>query len=282
MWHICFACRRWPLRDGKEKLPAHRTAGALRRRATRSGPSSPSNPAEVPTVEARFLIKADGREGLDGGWVKTFPIQGGRYYRFSALRKVENVALPRRSAVVKITWLDAKGQRVTYDDAIVTGYMHGAVPRPRPSIRPTRPPTPAAGPRFPTPIGRLPRRRRRWSNCGCAGRPAARSAGAGVSLKETAPPPGRKVRLAAVHFQPQGGKTPADNCRMFAPLIAEAARQKADLVVLGECLTLAGNGLHAGGGRRADPRPVDRVLRPVGQEAQFVHRGRPDTSGPDT
>jgi hypothetical protein len=31
-----------------------------------------------------------------------------------------------------------------------------------------------------------------------------------------------------------GGKTPMDNCRMYEPLIADAARQKADLAVLGE------------------------------------------------
>jgi hypothetical protein len=35
-------------------------------------------------------------------------------------------------------------------------------------------------------------------------------------------------------------KTLMDACRQFAPLIEDAARQKADLVVLGETLTYAG------------------------------------------
>jgi predicted amidohydrolase len=60
---------------------------------------------------------------------------------------------------------------------------------------------------------------------------------AGVSVKETTPPPPRTVRLASVHFRPAGGKSPADNCRQYEPLVAEAARQKADLIVLGETLT---------------------------------------------
>jgi predicted amidohydrolase len=47
----------------------------------------------------------------------------------------------------------------------------------------------------------------------------------------------RTVRLATVHFIPRGGKSPEDNCRMYEPLIAEAAKQKADLVVLPETLT---------------------------------------------
>jgi predicted amidohydrolase len=48
--------------------------------------------------------------------------------------------------------------------------------------------------------------------------------------------------LATVHFQPSGGHTPEENCRAYAPLIAEAASKRADLVVLGETLTQAGTG----------------------------------------
>ena len=63
-----------------------------------------------------------------------------------------------------------------------------------------------------------------------------------VSFAEAAALPPRIVRLAAVHFVPQGGKTPEDNRKMFVPLIEDAARQRADLVVLGETLTYAGTG----------------------------------------
>src|SRR5262249_33047379 len=62
-----------------------------------------------------------------------------------------------------------------------------------------------------------------------------------ISLTETPPPAGRIVRLAAAHFRP-GGKSPRANCEELAPLIEEAARRKADLVVLGETLTYFGTG----------------------------------------
>ena len=55
----------------------------------------------------------------------------------------------------------------------------------------------------------------------------------GVDPHRSAASRGRCV-LATVHFRPSGGNTPADNCRMYEPLVAEAARRKADLVVLGE------------------------------------------------
>jgi predicted amidohydrolase len=60
----------------------------------------------------------------------------------------------------------------------------------------------------------------------------------GWSLTESPRPLGRKVRLATAHLRPQSkDKTPMGNCQLFAPLIADAARQRADLVVLPETLT---------------------------------------------
>ena len=51
------------------------------------------------------------------------------------------------------------------------------------------------------------------------------------------------MRLATVHLRPQSPeKTPAGNCRLFEPLIQEAAKQKVDLIVLPESLTGYGTG----------------------------------------
>ncbi len=216
-------------------------------------PAFAFRPTEGADGRGAFVIHADGREGLDGGWVKTFSVHGGRYYHFRALRKVENVALPRQSAPVRIIWLDAAGGRVPYDQWVPTDFMHGARPIAEPEY-PTDKSTDACGWTEVSDTYRAPSKaaravvelRLRWA-------PRGKIAWSEVRLKETAPLPARKVRLAAVHFCPHGGKTPADNCRMFAPLIAEASRQKADLVVLGECLTTPGNGYTIQ--RAAEPIP---------------------------
>src|SRR5205814_214956 len=63
--------------------------------------------------------------------------------------------------------------------------------------------------------------------------PLGRVEWADVTFEEAAAPPSRKVRLATVHHVPSG-KSAKANREEYAPLIAEAARQKADLVVLGE------------------------------------------------
>ena len=63
---------------------------------------------------------------------------------------------------------------------------------------------------------------------------------ADVSLTPTDPPTTRRARLAAIHFVPREARTPAARRDAFAPLIAEAARQQASLVVLPEVVTYGG------------------------------------------
>jgi predicted amidohydrolase len=60
-----------------------------------------------------------------------------------------------------------------------------------------------------------------------------------VSLSPAAAVGPRIARLATAHLQPRGGASAIEKCKLYEPLIAEAAKQKADLIVLGETLTYA-------------------------------------------
>jgi len=202
------------------------------------------NPTGGPDGKGSFVIEADDREGLDGYWTKTFPIAGGRCYRFQAIRKVDRVAIPRRSAVVRVLWQDDNGKLVPNDTrAITDAYRGGGVAMAHPE-HPTDKPTGSSEWTEVSDVYRVPTKATRamvelhlqWA-------PGGRIEWSNVSLAEVPAPPSRKVRLATVHFRPRGDKTPEGNCRLFAPLIEEAARKKADLVVLPEALTFYGTGL---------------------------------------
>ena len=200
------------------------------------------NPKGGKDGNGAFIISADDREGLDGYWVKTFSIVGGKYYRFFSLRRVENITAPSRSVVARILWRDANGKPVNWDKPVPTGYMSGSYSQAEPEY-PTDKTTTSDGWTEVSDIYLAPSKATqaivelhlRWA-------PRGQVEWSSVSIAETAPPPERKVRLAAVHFRPRGGKTPMDNCRMFEPLVADAARQRADLVVLPETLTFYGLG----------------------------------------
>jgi predicted amidohydrolase len=200
------------------------------------------DPKGGPDAKGCLIIRAGRGDGLDGYWQKTFPITGGKHYRFHANYWAKNVAVPRRSIVAAIHWTDAHGKKVPLDQQPVTGYLRGATAIAEMEF-PTTKAADANGWTEVSDTYQAPSRAKqarielhlRWAA-------DAEVRWANVSLVEADPPQPRKVRLATVHFKPQGGKTPEDNCRMYEPFIAEAGRLKADLVVLGETLTYVGLG----------------------------------------
>ena len=229
-------------------------------------PAFSFNPKGGPLRRGALVIRADDREGLDGHWEKTFDVNGGQYYRFHALRRVKNVSVPRHSVLVRIHWRDAQGRPVHHDAPGAHSYA------------PDKPPV--AEPEYPndgqtdkggwTELGGIYRApsnaakaivelHLRWA-------PRATVEWSEIALTETAPPAPRKVRLAAVHYMPRGGKTAMDNCRQFEPMIADAARQKADLVVLPETLTIAGNGVSFAQAAEPIPGPATEFFGKLARE----------------
>ena len=183
-----------------------------------------------------FVIAADQRDGLDGWFQKSFAVKGGDFYRFDAVRKTSGVAVPRRSALVRVSWQNEAGRMVSADvpDQQVKELGH----------------TPSAEPEYPADGTTDPQG---WTKVSGAYRAPAKATRAVIELHlqwapngqvrwsdvrfdKAAPPPPRKVRLATIHYQPSG-KSPRENCEEYAPFIKAAAQQKADLVVLGETVS---------------------------------------------
>ena len=191
-----------------------------------------------------LVIETDTRDGLDGYWKRSFPVEGGRYYRFGGYRRVAGVEWPQQCAVVTVQWFDAAGHGVVDDRKLVERYLT----KYRDPLTPLEYPVEGSpgkdGWAALSGTWQAPSKATqavvelhgRWAANG-------RMEWSDVQLSAVDAPAPRLVRLATVHFRPQAGKTPADKRVQFAPLIAEAARRKADLVVLPETLTYFGTGL---------------------------------------
>lgn len=206
--------------------------------------------------QGSLVIQADTREGLHGVWTRVYPVTGGKWYRFRAARNAESVDCPRQSTLVTITWQDARGNKVPRDEPSAVPFQRGSVPTAEPEL-PGDGPTDSQGWTEVAGIYRVPSKavqaavalHLRWAA------PGARVVWSDVSLEETTPPEPRLVRIAVAHFMPRKGATAADNCRMFEPIVADAARQRADLVVLGETLTYAGRSPAVTPAEAAEPVP---------------------------
>ena len=189
-----------------------------------------------------FIIQCDTREGLAGYWAKTFPVTGGQTYQFRVSRRVKNVSSPRRSTLARIVWQGSNGRSVLTDEKVVKDVLPWFTRTAEPEF-PADGATDADGWTEVAGVFRVPPKATQavvelhlqWA-------PRGRVEWSGLTFGETTALASRKVRLAAVHYRPQGGKTPMENCKLFAPLIEDAARQESDLVVLPETLTYFGLG----------------------------------------
>jgi predicted amidohydrolase len=89
---------------------------------------------------------------------------------------------------------------------------------------------------------------------------------ADVSLRPAPEPPRRACTVAVVQFRPTSPTTPDENRKLFAEKVAEAGRLGADLVVLGEGLTVVGTGKPMADVSEPVPGPTCDVLGHVARE----------------
>jgi predicted amidohydrolase len=176
------------------------------------------------------------------GWVqKSFPVIGGKTYMIQVNRRTENVATPRRSTPVRIVWQDANGRPVLADVPAGREKEGGPVPLAEPE-HPLDGKTDDCGTTSITGTYRAPSRAKQaivelhlqWA-------PKGRVEWTHFRFENVEPVAPRKVRLGTIHYRPTG-KSPAGNCEEFAPLIGQAAKERCDLVVLGETVHYVGVG----------------------------------------
>lgn len=201
-------------------------------------------PKEGPSGKPSLIIRADHREGLNGVWTKTFEIVGGKHYSFHALSKTADVTNPRRSVLAKITWQNDRGSLVPSDNPPSQKWLRSGTSTHRPEYPMSEASGPAGWVEFSDTYAAPSQATKamvelilRWAP------PNSSVRWSEVSLKQVPAPKKRIVRLASVHFRPRSKeRTPEANCRLYGPYVAEAAEKKADIVVLGETITVYGSG----------------------------------------
>ncbi len=188
------------------------------------------------TGKTVLVIEHDNRQGLDGWFEKSIEVRGGETYQFQAFRRLTSVALPRRSALVRIVWEDEEGRQVKADVGENVAKELGHTP----SAEPEHPVDQDTDPKGWTRVAgmyRAPSKATKaiielhlqWSPQGKA------EWREDVQFQPSKPIAPRRVKLASIHYKPSG-KSPLMNCKEFEPFLEEASKQKVDLVVLGETI----------------------------------------------
>jgi predicted amidohydrolase len=190
------------------------------------------------STEPGFLeISADQREGLSGYWSVRQAVEPGSHVHFEVRRTTDNLKLKRRAAIARVLWFDSQGHSVERADPTFSSYRPGKRPRAEPEFPPVT--TSKEDYDLLSAVYAVPPQATqaqielhfRWGN------PHSAVQWGYPTLTKVAVPKSRVVKLATAHLQPRDGRKPIEKCRQFASLIATAAQQGVDLIVLPETLT---------------------------------------------
>jgi predicted amidohydrolase len=170
---------------------------------------------------ASLAISGNANAAEYGGWSRVVPgIKPGRWYRLTAFFRCQDVPDPRRQVVARLDWLDGSGHRTAQPDYAYETHPAGDWTRVTLSV-----PSPgeAASVKVELSLAWAAQGTVWWDD---------------ILLEDSAPPPVRSVRVATVSVHPHNA---ADNLAEYIQAIDAVAKEKPDIVCLGEEMLLAGS-----------------------------------------
>lgn len=200
------------------------------------------------TRPGSLAISGNANAAEYGGWSRTVPaIVAGQYYRLVAYYRCQDVADERRQIVARLDWQDASGRRTAQPDYAYETQPDGAWTRVTMSV-----PAPAGAAAVKVELSLA------WSAQGSVWWDD-------VALEGAAPPAPRWVRVATVCVHPNGE---GDNLGEYIRAVDALAKDKPDIVCLGEEMLLAGTSKPYSGAAEEIPGPSTRRL---GEVARRYH-----------
>ena len=80
------------------------------------------------------LVLASERSGTNGHWLRSYAVEGGKSYEFSARRLAEDIEYERRSCLVRIEWYGPDGMLVESPHKVNPAYFGVDTDKARPDF----------------------------------------------------------------------------------------------------------------------------------------------------
>lgn len=207
-----------------------------------------------------LAISGGGNPAECGGWSYTVDgVKAGRYYRFTAYYQTQSVPDERRQVVAKLDWLDAQGRRVGQPDYAYETKADGPWTRLTLAV-----PAPdgAARVRMELSLCWAPQGTVWWDD---------------ITLEETQPPPPRWVRVGTISLHPRNDP---DNLGAYLRAIDRIAKDKPDIVCLGEEILVEGNSRSYTSAAEPIPGPsTERLGEKARQYGMYIVAGLTEREG---
>jgi len=210
-----------PSAQGQELMPASAGAWHAFTPRTQSAPG-----VAVSNGSTSYALNIDGLgvPNVYGGWrTRITGLQGENYYRFRARARPFNIASLRESVTIILRWSGSLA------DGVMPDYVWDFRPQADGTIlfdRVVR--TPGGTTAVDVDLAL------QWS-------PSGQVAFEELSFMAVDPPPARKVRVAAIYYQPSGASSGYESVRQAASYAEQvASNYRPDIIVLGEMLNVVG------------------------------------------
>ncbi len=185
-----------------------------------------------------------------------------RYYRVACFFKTQGIESPARSVWIRINWLDAQGREV-FTELLSRFERDGEWYRAEQVLAA---PQPARGLSLHLCL--------QWTSTGTVWWDD-------VSVEEVPAPAPRRIKLAAISYEPPGRSTPEENRKFYADKIAAAGRLGVDLLCLGEGISLVSTGKDFASVAEPIPGPTSRILGEAARQSRlYVVAGIYERDGP--
>jgi len=187
-------------------------------------------PALQPVMNKDFEVKtlgiaSSGDYRCNGAWKKSVPVQPGKFYRFHAEYRTQDVDYPRRSILAKIDWKNREGKRVEWPEYPELRADNGSGWRVLEDIFQVPPRTATADLELIF----------RWDE---SGRVEWKNVSFGISSR----PARRVVKLAGLNYRHRDSSGPEENRKAYGKYVEEAGKAGVDILCLPEGITLVGTG----------------------------------------
>lgn len=189
-----------------------------------------------------LMQKSIGFKG-NSAWVNEYKVTPNLFYHFHADIHVSGVDFPRRSVVSSIDWKDASGKRISQPEfpktqgAIKDDHLvHDGI--------------------YQVPVGAVSARidlSLRWADKGLV-------EWSNITFEPCDPTKPRLVKLATVNFRPKSSSSKENHVKEFVPFLEQAGKEKADIVCLGEGITIVGTNLECVDAAETIPGPTTKFL----------------------
>lgn len=220
----------------------------------------------VDTVHGRgepgsLALSGNSNPGVFGGWERTVPgIEAGRWYRFTAWYRAEGAPHDQFQVVARLDWEAATGKRAGKPEYVWRSNREGEWTRVTADV--PAPPE-AAAVKLQLLMQNAPGATVWWDE---------------VCLEAIPAPPPRPVRVASINFRP---KKTADSVAEFLKVVDEAVREPADVILLGEGITVVGTGKKYADVAEPVPGPTTARLGELARRKRsYVAAGIYEREGP--